>query len=305
MKRELLHICRALLLLAACYGIIEAQAPSADPVSAHTLLEQTVLSHYTGGKPFDALALQMISDEHVSSSELEQYRTELSSFVEGMTKKREKFANDKKFLSYLFYKVHQKYLKQYQPFTSLYSLLSNGKYDCLSGTSLYAVMLNMLHIKYSIVEMNYHIYLKIEDQPVLFESTDPLSGFISDRGEIAKRLHDYEEGNISGVDQGNTKGEKDYVRFNFKLNNTIHLEELAGLHYYNAAVVAYNQQQLIESVDNLEKTVIFYKSPRVTELGSMIVKALFSTDRLNDEEKRWCMSRVTQLLKADPAVASR
>jgi len=214
-----------------------------------------------------------------------------SSVLKGWSKFSIKLLNKKKsrsaeqHLKLAFYEVHRKFLKQYQNHSSLSALLEEGLYDCLSGTSLYVLLLEELGYDYKIRETDYHIYLLVEggeansSQQFLFESTDPVSGFISDKKEILKREEQYqsawaEDGN--GV-QGIATATLEY-QFSRKVNNDINRYQLAGLHYYNQGIYAYNNHNYYEAVSSLQKALFLYDSPRIREFLDLTVSVGLNSD---------------------------
>ncbi|ELR69529.1 hypothetical protein C900_04917 [Fulvivirga imtechensis AK7] len=280
--------------------VLHAQNITVAKLQYHSAFEQEVIQSYLEDQSVDMLTLQLITDKAVVKEEIDKYREVFNEFIAVLAKKKGKYDNDQRFLSHLFYKTHQKFLKKYNSFSTLRSVFTNGEYDCLSASALYALMLDALDIGYLVVETNYHIYLQIdiEDRVVLFESTDPLNGFINDSKEIEKRLSEYDAGNYRLT--ASNKNTYEYVS---KINNEVGLSHIVGLHYYNAAVAAYNEQLLKEAVDNLEKTILFYNSERVIEFGAVIARALLA-DAMNIEDKKEQLARVNNILKLQPALVS-
>jgi hypothetical protein len=67
---------------------------------------------------------------------------DLSQFVDKLSAKRESFKNDEAFLNHLFVKTHQRFLKHYEEYVSFSSMINKGTYNCLTGTALYALLLD-------------------------------------------------------------------------------------------------------------------------------------------------------------------
>jgi hypothetical protein len=196
---------------------------------------------------------------------------ELLTFVDKLSAKKEGFKNDKAFLNYLFTKTHQRFLRNYKEYTSFNELLDKGYYNCLTGTALYAILLEHFDLPYRIIETNYHIFLMVETSAgeVLLETTDPATGFTDSQSEIEKRIHIYRRNEI---EKANT--DKRYYRFSFDLYNDVSLDEMLGLLYYNQAIKAYNNHQWVNSIAYLEKASSRYRSPRLEEFSRMILLSL-------------------------------
>ncbi|HEY9046192.1 MAG TPA: hypothetical protein VIN08_09865 [Ohtaekwangia sp.] len=210
------------------------------------------------------VALYSATDLKVNATSSE----ELYSFVEKLNSKREGFKHDKAFLEYIFTKTHQRFLKNYTEYSSFNDLLNKGAYNCLTGTALYALLLEHFSIPYKIIETNYHIFLMAttSDGEVLLETTDPAHGFTDNEAEIEKRISGYKQNTI----QQSTR-KKQYYHFSFDLYNTVNLDEMLGLLYYNHAIKAYNNHQWVNAVAYLEKASLLYQSPRLEEFSRIIL----------------------------------
>jgi hypothetical protein len=119
---------------------------------------------------------------------------DISNFVEKLTTK-DLPGDNVKFCRALFNRTRQQFFRRYTPYASFGETLNNGKYNCLTGTALYALLLDHFNIQYSIIETNYHIFLLAHTQEgtVLFEATDPTDGFVTDPKQIEQRVKLYKQ----------------------------------------------------------------------------------------------------------------
>ena len=200
---------------------------------------------------------------------------ELPAFIGKLESKREDFKHEKSFVRYLFTKTHQKFLKHYTSYCSFSDLLNDGTYNCLTGTALYALLLDHLQIEYRIIETNYHIFLVAEtaEGSILLEATDPANGFVDNDAEIQKRIATYRENVLQ-----RPVASKNYYAFNFDLYNEVTLDQVLGLMYYNYAVVAYNKQELVRTISNLDKAVMLYHSARVEEFSRIVLLSVLESN---------------------------
>lgn len=211
------------------------------------------------------LELYSTTDSQIANAD------ELLAFVDKLSVKKDGFKTDKAFLNYLFTKTHQRFLRNYKEYSSFNELLDKGYYNCLTGTALYAILLNHFEFPYRIIETNYHIFLMVETSAgdVLLETTDPATGFTDSKSEIEKRIHVYRRNEIQ---KANT--DKRYYHFSFDLYNDVNLDEMLGLLYYNQAIKAYNNHQWVNSIAYLEKASAQYRSPRLEEFSRIILLSL-------------------------------
>jgi hypothetical protein len=216
-------------------------------------------------------------------------------FLNKLSEKRQAFKNEELFLSHVFTKTHQRFLKKYTEPSSFNDLLKNGNYNCLTGTALYALTLEHLHFRYQVIETNHHIFLLVttEHGPVLFEATDPSTGFESNPDAIGKRISAYRNNNqATSADES-----KRSYQFATTLYNTVNLDEILGLLHYNLSVQAYNKNDLRNSVEQLEKACRFYTSSRIEEFTQIV--ALTVLERSMQQETR------NTLLKKIKAIQNR
>ncbi|HEU5289384.1 MAG TPA: hypothetical protein VFU05_02000 [Cyclobacteriaceae bacterium] len=193
------------------------------------------------------------------------------SFLKKLEKKQQTIRREKDFVRFIFTKTHQEYLKSYKPYASFNELFNKGDYNCLTGTILYALVLNHFGIQYEVIETNYHIFLTVETKQgkILLEATDPLEGFVdTDRG-IEKRIATYKQNTLIA-----TNSKLNHYQFSFDLYKTVSLEELQGLLYYNKAVDSFNHQQLEKSIRFLEKAHELYSSSRIHEFSMILLLAV-------------------------------
>ena len=299
MREILLSISLFIMVVTSTF----AQQLSNSGLRYHTIFEEQVIESYLQDKPIDILTLQFISTPHVSGQEVTSYAGIIDEFVMRLEEKRAKIKNEERFYEYFFYKVNQRFLKRYKPFASPARLLESGHYDCLSGTTLYALFLNKLGMDFEVVETTYHIYLKLNigDKVCLIESTDPISGFITDEAEVEARLAEY----IISTPGYLSSENKAIFEFEHDVDGAVDLKALAGLHYYNAAVNAYNNEEIEKSIDQLEKATLFYYSSRITELGSVINTTLLSLNDLDNDLKRDYLHRINKVMESGKIYAMR
>jgi hypothetical protein len=194
-----------------------------------------------------------ISSE-VDSQRLEKVTKEINLFCQELAQKIDK-QSYKKTIKQIFYQVHRKYLKRYQLYSSFEQTMNEGLYDCVSGTTLYAVILEKLGFTYEIKETPFHVYLlvKTEEGKFLIESTNPLEGLVVD------------EDKVSDLELYYTmlpKQEGESITF----NNVIDLKQLAGLQYYNEAVTYFNTQKYDDAAQKLHDALNYYQSDRIMAL---------------------------------------
>lgn len=206
---------------------------------------------------------QVLINENTLAEQIDFFNQKVDATFLEFKKKQSKYKSQQDFLEYVFYKVHKKYLKKYEAYQNFNSLFSQGIYGCLTGTALYAVLLDKLDFEYEIIETNYHIYLVVatDQGKVLMESTDAFTGFVSGPEQIDQRINSSLE---------NQNSEDDDQLFELNIFNAVSLNELIGLQYYNQAVNAYNSKKIEESLYQLNEAAKYYSSHRIVDFLKVI-----------------------------------
>ncbi|GAB3332068.1 hypothetical protein GCM10027429_11060 [Marivirga atlantica] len=195
-----------------------------------------------------------------------QYFAQLEPLLNKLAKKKGNSIDY--FLEHLFYKTHRKILKHYTKYnSSLDEVLANGNYDCVTGSLLYAFILDHFNIPYKIIETDFHAFLivKPEGKEFIFEVTDPLGGFITDKKEVLKfKIKYFPDKNSLGLNSADEIGR---AYFTSSEGNTIYNEvnfmQLYALQYYNQGILALNNKAYQKAVEELKIARNIYPSRRV------------------------------------------
>ena len=209
-------------------------------------------------------------------------RVEFEDLVVRLEEKREKTKSDEAFLRYVFYSVHRKYLGEYKQYVALGEIFDKRRqYDCVTGTALYALVLDYFGFRYEIRETDYHVYLMAyaDGQKFLIESTDALYGITKDPKEIEARhrviLDDAGRVNAQIAMQGLGSKHSKSVAPTAVIDKAVTLEQLAGLHYYNLALDQLNAQNYSESFKLVSKAYQIYPSERIKQTASLVFALAF------------------------------
>ncbi len=206
----------------------------------------------------DPLIYLLAYDPRIDSARYREVRDELFNYAQKLHTKRNKFKDESKFLRYIFYDVHKKYLKHYKRSETFSNIFNNKEYNCVSGTALYACLLSNLGYRPNIHETRYHLFLTVtlnNGDWILFEATDPSYGFVDDFEKVKERVASYLENEADEI----SKQESLSAPFNKDtIFKSISLHELAALHYYNLAIDFINQENYYEAFRVLKKAHILY-----------------------------------------------
>jgi hypothetical protein len=205
-------------------------------------------------------------------------------------------SSDIALLKRVFHRTQKEFLRQYTSYADFSEIFDSGRYDCLTATSLFSVVLSELNVEYTIVETNYHIFLLVNTSKgeVLLETTDRFNGFVRNEKEISQRIGRYRQGLTAAADTQNS------YRYHCDLYREVNPGQLPGLLYYNQAVKAYNAGRLGPCGELLLKAKFIYDTPRINEFVSIFLKAVVEST-MDDQAK---LRIIRQFKGVMPALAS-
>lgn len=174
----------------------------------------------------------------------------------------------------IFQKTHQRLLKNYSQHSTFSAMLNKGIYDCVSGSAALGLLLDRYGYAFDIIETDYHVFIQVylDGKTLILESTLPVGGMITAPSAVSNYLAAYSsEGmpisrNISVGLAGTKADDSDNNIF-----RKVDLTELAGLQYYNEAIVHFNKQEYRKAIDLLSKALTLYPSERIEGLKDLSI----------------------------------
>ena len=209
-----------------------------------------------------------------------------------LEKVRKRQSNDFNFLQNVFFKTHHRFLKRYSPSATFQELFDTGTYGCLSGSALYAIILDHFGFRYTIRELPNHVYLRIHlgDQLVVFESTDPINGFIKNKKQIDELTKRYEDRSRDLHTLFSVEAKTGNVIKDGYINEDISLSQLAGLQYYNMSIYRYKAKDHLSALDCISTAISFYRSQRTEVLMRLVISAILRNELISKEQKEKYLS---------------
>lgn len=210
--------------------------------------------------------------------------------------------SDIQLLRKVFIETHRKFLKNYSQYSDMGEVFTSEKYDCLTATSLYSIVLDGLDFDYNIIETNYHIFIVVNTShgEVLLETTDRWNGFVTDSKKIDQRIGNYKLNTVAALP---TKDKKFYL-YQLNLFHRIQQNQLPGLLYFNQAVKAYNAGDWEQCSTLLDKALAIYSSPRIAELTLILIESV-KNSILEEDKKKNLLDRYKDVNLYNQTVASR
>ena len=178
---------RSLFLFAciACFFSLQAStqvvfSDSCHQLQYHSAIEKEGFESFCIGKKPDFLTMAIAVNQASGITELNRIRETVNNEVSFLKTNLTGIKKPAKKLKFVFDHVQGTFLKNYDVDADFSQMFVSGGYNCLTGTILYALLLDELSIKHTIKFMPGHVYIiaYAEDIPYIFETTDPVGGFI-------------------------------------------------------------------------------------------------------------------------------
>jgi tetratricopeptide (TPR) repeat protein len=225
-------------------------------------------------RDFFALFLAINSD----SASYETRAFSLNAFYAYLDQKLSGAKSGKLKAKTIFREVHSYFFKQYEDNVMFDGIFRNGAYNCLTASMLYSLVLDRYSIPYEIKEKPSHVYLVSfpGTEDILFESTNPRGLYVPDEkakreyvaGLVATKFVTQEYVNSIGVARA-------FNEFYYS-NQNITLQQLAGLQYYNQALLFYEQKDIHGAIISALKADMLYPCTRNRYLKSALIREAIS-----------------------------
>ncbi len=243
---------------------------------------KNTIVHWADWQNDFTISLLLDIDDSMNGTRAAEIKTKLAQLFERVEQLKSKQLPAKKFLERVFHTVFETHLRTYRPLADFPQTIEQNQFGCVTGTLLFALVLEKLGFNYHIYETNYHVYLIVDidtEDKVLIETTDKVFGFEKNKHLINKRIQEY----LKVYDE-KRKPANIYVSI-FKINREISLIELIGLQYYNKATIAYNQKDYEKAIEALKKSMQLYDAERGAELMYLTLSQYLKNNNLLDEKK--------------------
>ena len=240
-----------------------------DKIIFHSIAEAKNFENYTRGM-HQPLNFFLLADKDLDLGELKSFQKKYKTHLTKLQEKKNE--NDRRFMRRIFFSTQNNFLKEYQKLVKLSDVFRKGKYDCVTGTALYANILKDLGIQYKIVEMEFHVFLiaELNNKEYLFESTDK-NGIITNPKHIRKMIKKYQETETSFQ---NIKVTASQTSEKGAFQKYIDMNKLIGLQYFNLAVKAFRENKNDDAWKEIKKASLLYPCLRMQRMENAILNYL-------------------------------
>lgn len=186
----------------------------------------------------------------------------------------DRFGNSERMVRSIFYRSHQQLFHHYRQYTLDRDALTEGLYDCVSGSLILAALLDHFSFSYEVIETSYHVFLQVNlgERRFLLEVTDPKGGFITDPDSMEYYLSGYfKESNTTVL----WEGEKNEASFaSPEVYQKINLQNLLGLQYFNQSIRYFNEGNPLAAYQFSITALKLYDTERIRDFSNFLKNEL-------------------------------
>ena len=268
MKREV-YITEFILLLSffilLSNSILADSLVSINDLTYHSKFEEQVFNEFEYDADVDYFALFLCADLSVNESVYKQYKAQFNENIDVYLHSPYVGMKDTKLVKKVYKNIHTSILAKYVMRAKFSDIFSIGEYQCVSGSMLYAMVFDELGIPYEIKETSNHVYLTAfpNSHSITVETTNPLKGVAMFDNQFKNNYVNYLKNN-----KLITKGEYDstsvYDLFDsyYLSPETVDLNKLAGIQYYNNAISELEEQNYVNAFHTMEKAYFLHPNKR-------------------------------------------
>lgn len=244
----------------------------------HSDFERAALHCYDSGGDCDYFFIAMATDPNSSRAEAEKFKAGFYQFLDGLKADRRFSRNQKTQVSHIFKSIHNQYFRLYHENPLFSEIFTNGNFNCLSASALFAMAFDHFGIPYEIILLPDHVYLLAypNESSIVVETTNPLRGaiFSIDSREKAKAVQSLLDLKIVSQEEVNQKGVDRVFNETYLSKETPDLRQLMGALYFNMAAHETENLRYKPAYELYKKSSVIYPR-RVTTAQLILHSALF------------------------------
>lgn len=235
-------------------------------------------TYLQSGKP-DILALSLCIDSTANETNEKEHLESIKFFLQCNKGMIDKTAKEKSKIYKLFKSANHSFFIQYDMDGYGSEFYKHGKFNCVTGSLFFSLIMDSLHIPYTIKEKPTHVFLLA--YPSTFslpvESTDANMKILIPDENFKKRYVEFlaDSKLIQKADIA-TKGVEAIFNEKYYSDKDIKPVELIGLLYFNSGINYLNQNNFKYAFQQFEKAYLLYPSERIRYVMEASLLALVS-----------------------------
>lgn len=193
----------------------------------------------------------------------------------------------KKSLQKIYDFIHDRYFIKYVENPVFGDIFSNGTYNCVTASALYAFLFDEMKIPYEIREMPTHVYVYIVAYPgpqeFTVESTLPAEGILDVREKDVESLKkEFIANKLITVEEAKTE---DFAQKYLLADTTITLSNLYGIQLYNHSLSFSIEGKYRQAAEVLETALLYHQKLYIRQTMMVNLAMMLRDASLSVEDK--------------------
>lgn len=243
-----------------------------------------ILQEVLAGKNISSTQILLAHEQKLSKSEMQALEQSIDKLFQLLKVEKDRTASQTKWVKFAFAYLKKNYLVNYKADADFSEILTQKNYDCVTGTTLFALLFERLGVKYEVLESYSHVCIKVlnDSTHILLEPT--LKDGVYTKGkqiyEVLKKLQNDKKEQVVKVFRSS------YIPVNPKYYfSKINLTQLIGILYFNKAAQGLADKQYALSMDYAKVANVLYPSPRTHGFLVYSMDNLLKDDTLDYRSK--------------------
>ena len=228
----------------------------------------------------------------------------LNDFLKSLEKSGIRNFTEKKKIKEISKKVNSTFLKKYTSTVLFSDIFTNGNYNCITASALYALVFDYFNVNYSIKKKPQDVYLIADPngEQVVIESDNPSKNFTVNDEQYKKSYVDYlRERRLISEDEYKSYTISDLFDKTYNQTISISLYQLAAIQYYNSGVLSAMSSDFQESLKYLEKAELLSHDYSIGFLKNNVLINILS---YQNNTKKYSGTTLAKYVNTNPNVSS-
>ena len=268
--------------------------PVAD-LRFHSSFEANLFNQLYTGQNVDYLGFFVAADTAGTARGYDSIQGVLNAFIKACNKEGIGQKPPKKQIKKLYASVHDGYLDKYEIQNQFTAVFKDGRYNCVSGTALFAYVFTQLNIPYTIEEFPTHVMLIAypEGEQIAVETTDPADGTLQFTPKMKRAFADNLRAQKMISEAEYAEGPEAVFQKNYLVNEKINFRELAGIQYSNNAIYALENDDFVQALNFALKSYVLYPVENTRSLIITSAASILENGNVKDTNRVRALSMLT------------
>ncbi len=259
-----------------------------DYITFHSEVEKNELSKKCISGRADPLLLFLSSCNRKDTMQIQIYADRFEDFYARLNAMIKPSWKEEKKIKKVFGQVHNHFLNKYELKADFYEIFETGTYNCVTASAFYAIIFEKLKIPYDVKETPQHVFLVAypETKGIKVETVDPVTGYyIPDESYKKLYIKYLNSQKIISDSEMYLKSTDDLFEEYYYGKESTDLTGILGIHYYNDAVVEFNNEHYKSALDQIGKSLAIYSNEPIKYMAyASLVKVVenLSYDKISD-----------------------